>query len=86
MLSGPVAETQYGKLQGMAAPLKDHSKYAYAFLNVPFAAPPVGKLRFQPPQPVRPWRGVRDATKYGITLPLFHSVMQHHDSIGKNTV
>lgn len=31
--------------------------------SVPFAAPPIGALRFQPAQPVVPWDGVRDATE-----------------------
>lgn len=35
------------------------------FFDIPFAAPPVGALRFQPPQPVTPWTGVRDATQQG---------------------
>ena len=30
-----------------------------AFLGVPFAAPPVGDLRWRPPQPVVPWSGIR---------------------------
>lgn len=38
---------------------------AQAFLNIPFAAPPVGSLRFAPPAPPLAWSGVRDATKYG---------------------
>lgn len=29
------------------------------FRGIPFAAPPIGKLRWKPPQPVIPWRGVR---------------------------
>jgi para-nitrobenzyl esterase len=29
------------------------------FRGIPFAAPPVGQLRWKPPQPVRPWSGVR---------------------------
>jgi para-nitrobenzyl esterase len=33
------------------------------FLGVPYAAPPVGPLRWAPPQPIAPWREVRDATK-----------------------
>jgi para-nitrobenzyl esterase len=36
-----------------------------AFLGVPFAAPPVGALRWQAPQPVVPWQGVRAADAYG---------------------
>ncbi len=34
------------------------------FKGVPFAAPPVGDLRWREPLPVKPWRGVRDATRY----------------------
>lgn len=33
------------------------------FRGIPFAAPPVGPLRWQPPQPVAPWQGVRKADK-----------------------
>jgi para-nitrobenzyl esterase len=35
------------------------------FKGVPFAAPPVGELRWQAPRAVRPWEGVRDATAFG---------------------
>jgi para-nitrobenzyl esterase len=35
------------------------------FKGIPYAAPPVGNLRWKAPQPVQPWMGVRKATEYG---------------------
>jgi carboxylesterase type B len=35
------------------------------FRGIPFAAPPVGPLRWRPPQPVRSWAGVRSADQFG---------------------
>lgn len=36
---------------------------SYLFRGIPFAAPPVGNLRWKPPQPVIAWKGIRDATQ-----------------------
>jgi len=49
-----------------------------AFKGIPFAAPPVGELRWQAPQPVQPWQGVRQATEFGnrcMQLPLFSDMV-----------
>lgn len=50
-----------GKLQGK---LSQDGKVRI-FLGVPYAAPPVGPLRWQPPQPAKKWHGVFDATQFG---------------------
>ncbi|WP_132053321.1 carboxylesterase/lipase family protein [Pseudocnuella soli] len=45
-----------------------------SFKGVPFAAPPVGNLRWREPQPVAPWQGVRKATQFGpraMQAPIF---------------
>lgn len=51
--------TQDGLLRGK------HAEGVDQFLGIPYAAPPVGPLRWQAPRPARPWAGVRDATAYG---------------------
>jgi para-nitrobenzyl esterase len=50
-----------GVIEGKAGP----EAGIRAFLGIPFAAPPVGALRWREPQPVAPWAGVRSATKFG---------------------
>jgi para-nitrobenzyl esterase len=42
---------------------------AASFKGIPYAAPPLGDLRWKPPQPVKPWKGVRSATEYGAACP-----------------
>jgi para-nitrobenzyl esterase len=39
------------------------------FRGIPFAAPPIGALRWKPPQPVKPWDGVRTTTSYSGKCP-----------------
>ena len=39
------------------------------FLGIPYAAPPVGALRWQPPRPAAPWHGTRAATAYAPHCP-----------------
>ncbi len=39
------------------------------FLGIPFAAPPVGDLRWRPPAPPAPWSGTLEATRFGSSCP-----------------
>ncbi len=53
------------------------------FRGIPFAAPPVGKLRWQPPQPADKWDGVRDATDYGAICPQNVGTMEAMGGVGR---
>ncbi|HEY5933963.1 MAG TPA: carboxylesterase/lipase family protein [Kofleriaceae bacterium] len=46
---------------------------ATAYLGIPYAAPPIGALRWKLPQPVITWPGVRDATAFGRACPQLDS-------------
>jgi len=39
------------------------------FLGIPYAAPPIGDLRWKPPQPAKKWQGVRSATAFAAACP-----------------
>ncbi|XP_026549820.1 acetylcholinesterase [Notechis scutatus] len=54
--------TQTGWVRGFSLPVLDG--HVSAFLGIPFAEPPVGRLRFLRPEPVKPWQHVLDATSY----------------------
>ncbi|WP_329229276.1 carboxylesterase/lipase family protein [Streptomyces canus] len=60
----PVVTTAQGAVRG----LRQEDGTA-AFLNIPYAAPPLGAGRFAPPEPHEPWGGVRDATVPGPNAP-----------------
>jgi para-nitrobenzyl esterase len=47
------------------------------FRGVPYAAPPVGTLRFMPPQPAPGWQGIRDAIADGPIAPQGRSRLAH---------
>src|SRR5215475_3912844 len=50
-----------GELEGVS----DKSAGVRSFKGIPFGEPPVGDLRWKPPQPVKNWQGVREADKFG---------------------
>ena len=59
----PVAVTDRGLVRGSAA------DGVRTFQGIPYAAPPVGRLRWRSPAPVHPWLGIRNATRSGSACP-----------------
>ncbi len=62
-LAEPVVTIGDGQLQGAA------DNGAAIFHDIPYAAPPVGDLRWRPPRPAVKWSGMRDATQFGPACP-----------------
>jgi para-nitrobenzyl esterase len=70
MAAGPRARTEAGWVAGSA------SGGVAAYLGIPYAAAPVGGLRWRPPRPAARWKGVRAATAFapacmqtGVSMP-----------------
>ena len=59
--SGEYIRTQQGLVIGGSAAVEGVSSW----LGLPYAAPPIGKLRWRAPQPPSPWQGVRQANAFG---------------------
>ena len=55
----PIVRTDDGLLGGTVSDAMDE------YLGIPYAAPPVGALRWEPPAPASGWSGVREATELG---------------------
>lgn len=71
--AGGTAANQVKTANGLLAGTTEKSGIR-VFKGVPFAAPPVGNLRWREPQPVKNWTGVRKAEQFGpraMQLPLF---------------
>ncbi|XP_069354030.1 liver carboxylesterase 1-like isoform X4 [Eulemur rufifrons] len=62
--SPPVVATVHGKVLGKYVRLEGFAQPVAVFLGVPFAKPPLGSLRFAPPQPAEPWRSVKNTSSY----------------------
>ena len=60
---GPVVTTSDGRVRGISSGGVDQ------FLGIPYAAAPLGDLRWRPPQPHGRWRGVREATAFANHCP-----------------
>ncbi|XP_054571360.1 neuroligin-4, X-linked isoform X1 [Eptesicus fuscus] len=66
----PVVSTNYGKIRGLRTPLPSEILGPVEqYLGVPYASPPTGERRFQPPEPPSSWTGVRNATQFAAVCP-----------------
>jgi para-nitrobenzyl esterase len=59
LAAGPIVVPPSGALEGVT------SGSGREWRGIPYAAPPIGALRFRPPAPAGSWSGVRDATSFG---------------------
>ncbi|XP_076627049.1 juvenile hormone esterase-like [Colletes latitarsis] len=65
----PIINTTYGAVQGEVLKTVWNGVEYSSFKGIRYAQPPIGKLRFRAPEPVKPWTGVLDATKEGSVCP-----------------
>lgn len=66
----PVVTTNFGKVRGMKKELNNEILGpVIQFLGVPYAAPPTGERRFQPPEPPAPWPDIKNATQFAPVCP-----------------
>ncbi len=59
----PVVQTKKGQVEG------SFEDGLFVFRGIPYAAPPVGPLRWMPPKPASAWKGIRPAKQYGPIAP-----------------
>ncbi|XP_013193629.1 juvenile hormone esterase [Amyelois transitella] len=62
-------KVKQGTLEGEVLDLSTGDGKYYSFKGIPYAAPPIGKLRFKAPEPPLPWNGVRIAKQHGPVCP-----------------
>jgi para-nitrobenzyl esterase len=78
----PVVATASGSVQGAVEASGVHS-----FKGIPYAASPVGDLRFREPQPVVSWQGVRKAQAFGpraMQLPIYSDMQFRSDGVSED--
>lgn len=61
MATGVVVKTEYGRVKGFI----DHQTKTFAWLGIPYAKPPVGELRWRPPEDPEPWPGILKTEEFG---------------------
>jgi para-nitrobenzyl esterase len=67
-----IIELDTGRISGMV--LGEPGREVRVYRGIPYAMPPVGDLRWKPPQPASPWRGIRKCTAYSIQAAQYPDV------------
>ena len=62
--ASPIRTTHTGQVRGSLIHVKGTDVGVHTFLGIPFAKPPLGPLRFAPPEPPESWSGVKDGTSH----------------------
>ncbi|HEY0198764.1 MAG TPA: carboxylesterase family protein [Rhodanobacter sp.] len=81
----PEARTDTGILKGKLAEFEGVA--LHEFQGIPYAAPPIGQRRWQPPQPAEPWKGVRSADRFAarcMQLPLYDDMVFRSNGMGED--
>ena len=81
--AAPIVATEGGKLRGVELP----GARVELFRGIPYAAPPVGDLRWREPQPAASWTGVRPATDFAprcMQQPLYSDMQFRSQSISED--
>ncbi len=68
-MRAPRATSPVKTESGLVSGTTDASGLVRIYKGIPYAAPPVGDLRWRAPEPVAPWTGVRQATEFGPSCP-----------------
>ena len=66
LLTDPI-KTEGGSISGTT--IGDAGQEVRIYRGIPYAAPPAGEFRWQPPRPAAPWRGIRECNAYSTVTP-----------------
>jgi para-nitrobenzyl esterase len=81
--TGPIVRIDSGVVRGAYSADNSHLVF---FRGIPYAAPPVGNLRWTPPEPPSPWRGARRATELSAACPqgdfLYQAIQRTVSTVG----
>ncbi|KYQ46763.1 Venom carboxylesterase-6 [Trachymyrmex zeteki] len=78
-VTAPRVKTPLGGLKGYYKVSQNGRKYE-AYEGIPYALPPIGKLRFKPPRPIPAWTGELSATKFGSECIQYDHIPEHQPS------